>query len=135
MVFIAFKSFEEVFNMTQTKVNANVGVVGLGRMGQRHALNILNLVPRARLFAVCTPAPHEIEWAKKHLQPDGVLIFEDFESMIHTAGLNTVVIASPTELHIKHTLAALELGIHVLCEKPATTDLLLVSFSPSKLCI
>jgi len=106
-----------------TKAKANVGVVGLGRMGQRHALNVLHQVPRAKLFAVCTPAPHEIEWAKTNLVPEGVLVFESFDKMIVTLGLDAVVIASPTELHITQTLAAMKLGIHVLCEKPVTRDL------------
>ncbi|KAL2832604.1 hypothetical protein BDW59DRAFT_157424 [Aspergillus cavernicola] len=100
----------------------NVGVVGIGRMGQRHALNLLRRVPRARLLCVCSPAPQEIEWADQQLKPQGVQVFADFEEMIRTPGLKAVVIASPTNLHIMHTLAAMEQGIHVLCEKPITTD-------------
>lgn len=111
-----------------TKVKANIGVVGLGRMGQRHVLNILHQVPRAKLFAVCTPASHEIEWAKAKLVPDGVLVFQSFEEMIHTPGLDAVVIASPTELHIAQTLTAMQLEIHVLCEKPITRDIPQVSY-------
>ncbi|KAJ5981785.1 hypothetical protein N7499_009159 [Penicillium canescens] len=108
--------------MTQTILKANIGVVGLGRMGQRHALNVLHQVPRARLFAVCSPAPHEIDWAKNDLEPEGVQVFDTFEAMIRTPGLDAVVIASPSELHFSQTLAAMELGIHVLCEKPVTKD-------------
>ncbi|KAE8141884.1 hypothetical protein BDV38DRAFT_278667 [Aspergillus pseudotamarii] len=101
----------------------NIGVVGLGRMGQRHALNILHHVPRARLHSVCSVAPHEIQWAKDHLQPEGVIIFSDYDQMIRMKGLEAVVIASPTALHVEHTLAAVEQGVHALCEKPVTTDL------------
>ncbi|KAK4910510.1 hypothetical protein LTR66_017428 [Elasticomyces elasticus] len=43
--------------------------------------------------------------------------------MIDLPGLQAVIIASPTHLHMEHTLAALRRGIHVLCEKPVTTDL------------
>lgn len=100
----------------------NIGVVGIGRMGQRHALNILHRLPRARLLCVCSPAPHEIEWAEKALKPEGVQVFTDMEQMIQTPGLQAVVIASSTNLHIMHTRAAMERGIHVLCEKPITTD-------------
>lgn len=109
--------------MSQTILKANIGVVGLGRMGQRHALNVLHHVPRARLIAVCSPAPHEIEWAKETLQPEGVQVFDSFEAMICTPGLDVVIIASPTELHFSQTLAAMDLGIHVLCEKPVTRDI------------
>ncbi|KAL1964414.1 hypothetical protein VTN77DRAFT_6972 [Rasamsonia byssochlamydoides] len=101
----------------------NIGVVGIGRMGQRHALNILHHVPRANLLCVCSPAKSDLEWADKHLKPYGVQIYETFEEMIETPGLEAVVIASVTALHAKHTVESLERGIHVLCEKPVTTDL------------
>ncbi|CAG8938042.1 unnamed protein product [Penicillium salamii] len=101
----------------------NIGVVGLGRMGQRHAMNLLNRVPRARLFSVCSPALEEIDWAKKNLEPEGVKVFSETSEMMDFSGIEAVVIASPTHLHMDHTLAALQRGIHVLCEKPITTDL------------
>jgi myo-inositol 2-dehydrogenase/D-chiro-inositol 1-dehydrogenase len=104
----------------------NVGVVGLGRMGQRHALNILQRVSGARLFSVCTPAPHELQWAREHLEPQGVQVFAEFDDMIGIPGLEAVIIASSTPLHVEHTEKAIERGVHVLCEKPITTDLSLV---------
>lgn len=107
---------------TRMSSKLNIGVVGIGRMGQRHALNLLHRVPRAHLLCVCSPAPHEIEWVNQHLKPEGVQVFASFDEMICTPGLQAVVIASSTNLHVLHTLAAMERGIHVLCEKPVTTD-------------
>jgi predicted dehydrogenase len=92
----------------------NIAVVGIGRMGQRHALNLHHRVPRARLIAA---------WAMENLKPDGVQVFADYDEMIKMPGLQAVVIASSTHLHVPHTLAALESGVHVLCEKPITTDI------------
>lgn len=96
----------------------NFGVVGIGRMGQQHALNILRLVPRARLICACSPAKADLEWAESELIPHGVSVFPTFEEMMQCPGLNAVVVASITELHYEHTKAALQRGIHVLCEKP-----------------
>lgn len=101
----------------------NIGVVGIGRMGQRHALNILHLIPRANLLCVCSPAKADLEWADQHLKPYGVKIYPTFEEMIETPGLEAVVISSATALHATHSIESLERGIHVLCEKPITTDL------------
>lgn len=105
----------------------NIGVVGLGRMGQRHALNIMHRVLRARLHSVCSVTDHEIQWAREHLKVEGVKIFVNIEEMIQTPGLEAVIISSPTALHIEHTLSAVHHGIHVLCEKPVTTNLAQVS--------
>ncbi|KAL4958187.1 hypothetical protein BDW69DRAFT_179967 [Aspergillus filifer] len=55
-------------------------------------------------------------------QPEGVQVFAESDKMVETPGLQAVVIAPPTDLQITHTVAAMEREIHVLCEKPITTD-------------
>lgn len=116
-----------MMRMVSPPKKLNIGVVGLGRMGQRHALNIMHRVRRARLHSVCSVTDHEIQWAREHLEVEGVKIFINIEEMIRTPGLEAVIISSPTALHIEHTLSAIHHGIHVLCEKPVTTDLAQVS--------
>ena len=100
----------------------NVGVVGIGRMGRRHALNVLRMVPQANLLCACSPAKADLIWADEHLRPYGVQIYATFEEMIRTPGLEAVVIASATEFHMAQTVKAMDLGIHVLCEKPVCTS-------------
>jgi predicted dehydrogenase len=46
---------------------------------------------------------------------------EDYRDVID-AGVDIVVVASPTGLHHEHAKAALEAGAHVMCEKPVTID-------------
>lgn len=100
-----------------------IGVVGLGRMGRRHALNILHLTPRANLLCACSPAKVDLDWANENLIQHEVAICSSFEEMVNLPGLEAVVIASATAMHASQSLAALELGIHVLCEKPVTLDI------------
>lgn len=100
------------------KRTLNLGVVGIGRMGQQHALNILKQVPRANLVCACSPAPADLKWAETNLTPYGVAVYPTFEEMIETPGLEAVIIASSTDLHYHHTKICLQRGIHVLCEKP-----------------
>ena len=107
----------------------NIGVVGIGRMGQRHALNLLRLVPRATLVCACSPADADVEWAEEHLVPYGVAVFRTFEEMIGFPALQAVIIASATSLHYEHTFECLERGIHVICEKPVAGSLVEVSIS------
>jgi predicted dehydrogenase len=94
------------------------GVVGIGRMGQKHALNLLRLIPNAKLVCVCSPAAPDIEWASHELAPHGIAIYESFEEMVGHEGLQAVIISSLTTLHYYHTVESLKRGIHVLCEKP-----------------
>lgn len=107
----------------------NVGVVGLGRMGRRHAMNFLEKVPRARLLCACSPMEPDLVWANEVLVPHGVSVVATFDEMITTPGLDAVIIASATPFHVSQTRTALEMGIHVLCEKPVTKDMQEVSAS------
>ncbi|KAM5345665.1 hypothetical protein ACJ41O_011526 [Fusarium nematophilum] len=100
-----------------------VGVVGIGRMGRRHAINVLHKVPRATLLCACSPAEADLIWGDEHLTPHGVHVVPTFEEMIETPGLEAVIIASATHLHAEQTTAAMERGIHVLCEKPVCKTL------------
>lgn len=101
-------------------------------MGQRHALNVLR-VPKAHLYSVCFPTPHELEWARTNIESEGVKLFSDSYEMINTPGLAAVIVASLTKLHVEHTLAVVKRGIYVLCEKPVTKDLTKVSiFLPTE---
>ena len=52
--------------MTTTTANrkpVRVGVVGLGRLGKRHAENLAYRVPGAVLVAACSPVEEELAWA------------------------------------------------------------------------
>src|SRR6185503_13783940 len=49
-------------------------------------------------------------------------VFTDFDSAVASgAAADILVIATPTHLHFPHVMAALQAGLHVLCEKPLTT--------------
>ncbi|KAK8179498.1 NAD-binding Rossmann fold oxidoreductase family protein [Phyllosticta citribraziliensis] len=102
----------------------NIGVVGLGRMGKRHCKTLIYRAPRAKLTAVCTPAPAELEWARKFFGPEsGVEVFDSYEKMLEQPGLQAVWVSTSTDLHARITTAAIHKKLHVLCEKPLSYDL------------
>jgi myo-inositol 2-dehydrogenase / D-chiro-inositol 1-dehydrogenase len=104
-----------------------VAAAGLGRMGKRHALNFLNRNPRAELVAAFSPDPAEIAWAKQHLEPFGVTLYDDYDKMIQQPGLMAVVIGTATSVHAEESIKAMEKNLHVLCEKPLSTSIDVVS--------
>lgn len=108
-----------------------IAAAGLGRMGKRHALNFLNRTPRAELVAAFTPDPEEMQWAKINLEPHGVTLYDDYKKMIEQPGLMAVVIGTATSVHAEEAIQAMEKNLHVLCEKPLSTDLDVVSCSSS----
>lgn len=46
---------------------------------------------------------------------------EDYRELLSRCELDAVVVSSPHTLHYEHARAALERGLHVMCEKPFTT--------------
>lgn len=103
-----------------------VAVAGLGRMGKRHAINFLNRVPRAELKAAFSPDPVELAWAKINLEPWGVQIYNDYDAMLQQEGLEAVVIGTATAVHAEEAVKGIDRGLHVLCEKPLSTDVSVV---------
>jgi myo-inositol 2-dehydrogenase/D-chiro-inositol 1-dehydrogenase len=108
-----------------------IACAGLGRMGKRHALHFLNRTPRADLVAASTPDDNEIQWAKQHLEPFGVRLYKDYDEMLKQEGLQAVVIASVTTVHAEQAIKGIEANLHVLCEKPLSTSVEVVSFTLS----
>ncbi|KAF2236600.1 NAD(P)-binding protein [Viridothelium virens] len=95
---------------------------GLGRMGARHALNLLTRTPRAQLVAAFSPDEKELAWAKVHLEPSGVKLYSDYDEMLKHVGLEAVVIATVTTVHAEQAIKAINADKHVLCEKPLSTS-------------
>jgi myo-inositol 2-dehydrogenase/D-chiro-inositol 1-dehydrogenase len=95
-------------------------------MGKRHALNFLERTPRAELVAASSPDPAELEWAKTHLAPFGVKLYQNYDDMLKQEGLEAVVIASATSVHAEQAIKGMEAEKHVLCEKPLSTSVEIV---------
>ena len=72
-----------------------------------------------------------MSWAKEHLEPHGVTLYRSYEKMIEQEGLQAVVIGTATSVHAEEAIQAMRKGLHVLCEKPLSTDIEIVSMKCS----
>ena len=98
----------------------NVGIVGLGRIGRRHAHALARNTPGAQLVATCNPSRDALEWAQAELGVDKS--YSDYHEFLQHPGLDAVVLASPTTAHPEQFEAALLAGKHVFVEKPLSLD-------------
>jgi dTDP-4-amino-4,6-dideoxygalactose transaminase/predicted dehydrogenase len=89
------------------------GLVGAGVMGRNHAEAVVGhrLVS---LVAVTDVDSKRRDVAERH----GCRWFDSPESMIGSGTLDVVIIATPHWQHAKLAVAALNAGLHVVCEKP-----------------
>jgi len=98
-----------------------IGIVGLGRLGRRHAENLARRVPGAELVAACSPVDEERAWAQQEL---GVrTVYDDYARLLAHPDLDAVFLVTPTSLHAAQIIAGLEAGRHVYCEKPLSLSL------------
>lgn len=96
------------------RTDLKVGIIGPGAMGAVHAETLARL--GTPVAAVTGPKSDETaDFATKH----GVAeTYETAEALLEHAGIDAVIIATPSALHSLQTLQAIEAGKHVLCEVP-----------------
>jgi len=93
-----------------------VGIVGTSWYADWMHLPALKSHPQVQLAAICgRNRDRAEEMAKKYEIPQ---VFTDYQAMIEQAGLDALIVALPDDLHYPVTMAALDAGLHVLCEKP-----------------
>lgn len=89
-------------------------VVGCGHIGKRHA-EMITRNADCELVALCDVKPK----GELGLDAYDVPFFNDIQAMLKAVpGVDVVNICTPNGLHIPLSMAALEHGKHVVCEKP-----------------
>ncbi len=92
----------------------NVGVIGLGRAGEKHALTYHKL-PLVNLAAVCDMDEKRLAYYTGALKVKG---YRDYRDLLADPHIDAVSIVMPDTLHLDATRSALESGKHILLEKP-----------------
>src|ERR1700736_1753878 len=97
----------------------NIGFVGLGWPGGRHAEAII-ACSLGTVHSACDLNQERREKFATAFRP--TRLFTDFAEMLNDPALDAVVISLPNALHYPFSLQALQAGKHVLCEKPPTMN-------------
>jgi predicted dehydrogenase len=99
-----------------------VGIVGGGIFGQWHlkAFTQLQNEGKAELVALADLVE---EKRNKASQEYGTKPYADYKEMIKKEKLDAITVVTPDFLHANIVVNALELGCHVLCEKPMASTM------------
>ena len=96
------------------------GVIGAGNMGFTHVKNIMDgMVENAIVTAVADVKSARIEAVKTAYPNAEIAFYKDGNELIEKADVDAVIIATPHYEHPKLSIAAMEKGLAVVCEKPA----------------
>jgi predicted dehydrogenase len=98
-----------------------LGIVGTGGLGTHLGEQAL-AVPDCSVVAIAEIAPDTRAAAGDSLGVPADARYEDYKAMLDAEALDAVIIATPHTLHYEQILACMDRDLHVLCEKPLTTD-------------
>ena len=98
-----------------------IGIAGAGRIGQRHAENLLTQIPNAHLVAVADVDKKRAQelaekWGK-------IRWYDDYEKMLEQKDIEAVLISASTNVHQEIIISAAKKGKHIFCEKPIALTL------------
>ena len=87
-------------------------VIGIGDITSKRVIPAIQAEPRSLLYGVVTRDPR-----KAQAYP-GAEAFTSLSDALKDCSIDAVYVASPVAMHAPETIAALNAGRHVLCEKP-----------------
>ena len=103
-----------VMRIPHTGKPLRVGIVGAGLQARRRA-SVFGESPDARLVII---AAAHIERAKRLADMMRCEATDDWKKVAQSENVDAVLVCTPPNLHASISMAAMEHGKHVLCEKP-----------------
>jgi myo-inositol 2-dehydrogenase/D-chiro-inositol 1-dehydrogenase len=100
-------------------VTLNVGVIGVGMIGQDHIRRLTQVLSGARVSAVTDVDLDRAKAVAGGLP--GARVHETGQDLIRDEGVDAVVVASWGPTHEEYVMGCIEAGKQVFCEKPLAT--------------
>lgn len=98
-----------------------VALIGAGRFGEVHLRCLLSLRPMVEVRAVCDRDERRLEEVARRYRLSRTYV--DFREMLEGEEVDAVFVLTEEHNHAGPTVAALEAGRHVFCEKPIASTL------------
>jgi predicted dehydrogenase len=95
-----------------------IGIIGCGGIANGKHMPALAKQPNAEMVAFCdivVDRAHEA--AKKYGAPEA-RVYSDYRELLNDGSIDVVHVCTPNDAHADVSIASLEAGKHVLCEKP-----------------
>ncbi len=101
--------------------NVRLAIVGCGTISRLNAPGYLEH-PNCEVAALCDPAR---ERAERRAAEWGITprIYTNYDQLLEDPDIDAVELLTPTPLHAEQSIAALEAGKHVSCQKPMARNL------------
>ncbi len=104
--------------VTDSNGNARIGFIGAGWWATTNHMPVLAARDDVEMTSVCRLGADELQQVRERFGFTHAT--ESYEDLLEM-DLDGVVVSTPHSLHHEHALAAIERGLHVMCEKPLAT--------------
>ena len=99
-----------------------VGLIGCGAIARDKHLRAIKSIPEAEVVAFCDIILERAEKYSKEYGKKGSKIYEDYKELLKDGTIDVIHVCTPNRSHAPITVAALNAGKHVICEKPMATS-------------
>jgi predicted dehydrogenase len=97
-----------------------VGIVGTGGIARNRHIPWFSKHPKVTIVAASDPVKASVDEVTAQFGIPGN--YTDYAEMFAKEQLDAAIICTPNKFHAPASIAALESGLHVLCEKPMALD-------------
>jgi predicted dehydrogenase len=103
--------------------NVKVGIIGCGGIANGKHMPALSKLGNVEMVAFCDIVEERAKDAAAKFGAPGARVYKDYQEMLKKEGeMEVVHVLTPNRSHSPITVAALESGRHVMCEKPMAKD-------------
>lgn len=95
-----------------------IGIVGCGGIANGKHMPSLSKLENVEMVAFCDIIPERAEEAAAKFGTPKAKVYADYKEMIAEEQLDIIHVLTPNDSHADISIAALESGHHVMCEKP-----------------
>ena len=95
-----------------------VGIVGCGGIANGKHLPALKALPNVKMVAFCDLIRERAEKALKEYGAEDAKIYDTYEDLVADPTIDVVHVLTPNKAHAPISIAAMEAGKDVMCEKP-----------------
>ena len=108
----------------ETGNSLKAAIIGMGGFANRHVAQLLEGEAAQRLdfVAAIDPDPSRCEHLAA-IEERKIPVYASIDDFASTGAADLMIVSTPIHLHCAHTLAALDLGCDVYCEKPVAATI------------
>lgn len=95
-----------------------IGIIGCGGIANGKHMPSLSKIEEVEMVAFCDIIVEKAEKAAKQYGTADAKVYEDYKELLKDKSIDVIHVCTPNRSHSEITVAALEAGKHVMCEKP-----------------